>query len=112
MLEIAEQRSEKRAHALALYENLVAKFDKGAEISPSVALSFLARVLFLLPFGSVLTHTVVSAKRDADQRWMQKLLRSGTLSDKVAATTLLIQQSPFYRLKVRLGPSSSSSLRL
>ncbi len=36
---------------------------------------------------------------DQDAKWTEKVLRQGTLSDKVAALTLLVQDAPLLRLK-------------
>ncbi len=38
------------------------------------------------------------AKESSDSKWMQTVLRSGTTSDKVAAMTLLVQESPMHNL--------------
>ena len=38
------------------------------------------------------------AKESSDAKWMQTVLRSGTTSDKVAAMTLLVQESPMHNL--------------
>jgi hypothetical protein len=41
------------------------------------------------------------ARRDhpsSDDKWMQTVLKSGTLSDKIAAMSLLVQQSPLHTL--------------
>lgn len=38
-------------------------------------------------------------KMDQDQKWTEKVLRQGTLSDKVAAMTLMIQEAPLFRLR-------------
>lgn len=35
----------------------------------------------------------------SDQKWINDVIKSGTLSDKVAALTMLIQESPFHELK-------------
>ena len=35
----------------------------------------------------------------ADQKWMQEMVTSGTLSDKVAALALLVQESPLHELQ-------------
>ena len=40
-----------------------------------------------------------SRKLDQDQKWTEKILRQGTLSDKVAALTLLVQEAPLFRLR-------------
>ena len=39
-----------------------------------------------------------AASRDADRRWMEDVIHSGTLSDRVAALTLKIQESPVHEL--------------
>ena len=38
------------------------------------------------------------AKDSSDSKWMQTVLRSGTTSDKVAAMTLLVQESPMHNM--------------
>ena len=38
------------------------------------------------------------AKESSDAKWMQTVLRSGTTSDKVAAMTLLVQESPMHNI--------------
>jgi len=48
-------------------------------------------------------HNLFEAQRarklDQDQKWTEKVLRQGTLSDKVAAMTLMIQEAPLFRLR-------------
>ena len=39
------------------------------------------------------------SKRSADDRFMKMTLSSGTLTDKVAAMTLMVQESPMHRVK-------------
>ena len=39
------------------------------------------------------------AGASADQKWMHDMITSGTLSDKVAALTLLVQESPLHELQ-------------
>lgn len=48
--------------------------------------------------------TAMEARRrarglDQDAKWTEKVLRQGTLSDKVAALTLLVQEAPLLRLR-------------
>jgi hypothetical protein len=44
-------------------------------------------------------HRNKSASNDADEKWMNDVIRSGTLSDKVAALALRVQQSPPHELE-------------
>jgi hypothetical protein len=42
----------------------------------------------------------VNGGRSSDARWLSTVLTSGTLSDKVAGMTLLVQEAPLYRVAV------------
>ena len=51
--------------------------------------------------AAVVEHfETVNAGRSSDARWLSTVMTSGTLSDKVAGMTLMIQESPLYRLGI------------
>lgn len=54
--------------------------------------------------GEVSAWTAERAKHETgDDRYMQQVVKSGTLSDKVAAMTLLVQESPVHRFETLQG---------
>lgn len=42
--------------------------------------------------------SVKESKRDKDFLWVQRILLSGTLSDKISAYTVLVQECPVYNI--------------
>lgn len=54
--------------------------------------------------GEVSAWSAERAKQETgDDRYMAQVVKSGTLSDKVAAMTLLVQESPVHRLSTLVG---------
>ena len=39
------------------------------------------------------------SKNDSDEKWIREVIQSGTLSDKIAALALIVQESPIHNLK-------------
>ena len=44
-------------------------------------------------------HRNTHSNMDGDQKWMNDMIKSGTLSDKIAAMTLLVGESPVHQLE-------------
>jgi ribosome biogenesis protein MAK21 len=40
-----------------------------------------------------------SNRKDADEKWIREVVKSGTLSDKIAALALIIQESPLHNIQ-------------
>lgn len=51
-----------------------------------------------LDFETRLYNKIKESKRDKDFLWAKRIFLSGTLSDKISAYTLIIQESPVYNL--------------
>jgi len=51
--------------------------------------------------AAVVSHfEALNGSRSSDARWLSTVMSSGTLSDKVAGMTLMVQEAPLYRLAV------------
>ncbi|CAL1289576.1 unnamed protein product [Larinioides sclopetarius] len=75
----------------------VSKFPK-ASSNPDVAMALKAESENLLDSETRLYHRLKENQRSKDFSWIKKILQAGTLSDKISAHTMLIQDSPIYNL--------------
>ncbi|XP_055942915.1 CCAAT/enhancer-binding protein zeta-like [Argiope bruennichi] len=75
----------------------VSKIPK-ANSNPDVAMALKAEAENLLDSETRLYHRLKENQRSKDFSWIKKILQAGTLSDKISAHTMLIQDSPVYNL--------------
>ncbi|XP_042899451.1 CCAAT/enhancer-binding protein zeta [Parasteatoda tepidariorum] len=66
--------------------------------SPDTVFALKAEAENLLDSEVKVYHKLKENKRDKDFVWIKKILKAGTLSDKISAHTLLIQDCPVYNL--------------
>lgn len=72
----------KKIEAKELFDEMVSKFQEG-----------------WVP--STFYSSTSGTKKSADTAWMESVLRTGTASDKVAASIIVIQQAPIHKVEVR-----------
>ncbi|GIY35064.1 hypothetical protein CEXT_378191 [Caerostris extrusa] len=66
---------------------------------PDLIMALKAESENLLDTETRLYHKIKENQRNNDFTWIKKILQAGTLSDKISAHTMLIQDSPVYNLK-------------
>ena len=80
--------------------NLVVEGKSGAPPGKAAADEARKRARELLAADTAAWDKLKKKSEDGDDRYMKQVLKSGTMADKVAAMTLLVQESPVHRLSV------------
>ena len=80
--------------------NLVVEGKSGAPPGKAAADETRKRARELLAADTAAWDKLKKKSEDGDDRYMKQVLKSGTMADKVAAMTLLVQESPVHRLSV------------
>ena len=52
--------------------------------------------------NAVLIFVFLETEGEGDTEWLRTVLKSGTVTDKMAAMTIRLQRTAFYRLKVKI----------
>ncbi|XP_054723250.1 CCAAT/enhancer-binding protein zeta-like [Uloborus diversus] len=65
---------------------------------PELVAALIAEAKNVLESETKLYHRLQENRRDKDFAWIKRILQSGTLSDKISAHTILIQDCPVYNI--------------
>jgi len=58
----------------------------------------------------MINYFLLETEGEGDTEWLRTVLKSGTVTDKMAAMTIRLQRASFYRLKVNIQISKAISI--